>query len=200
VGDEMKGERGETGKRPEELSPRSIGGRLRLSAKRWAPAMILAAATGLLYPLHPEVVRRIGALMGENCLTFLGFVPPVFVLLGLFDVWVPRERVITHLGEESHLRGILLSFALGALAAGPLYISFPIASAMREKGAGEFNLLIFVGAWSTLKVPMFLFEFQSLGGCFALTRYVLSVLGVLLIAWILTKAPRDGILQKGDRP
>ena len=36
-------------------------------------------------------------------------IPPVFVLLGLLDIWVPREIMIKYMGEGSGLKGILLS-------------------------------------------------------------------------------------------
>ena len=49
------------------------------------------------------------------------------------------------------------------------------------------NVLVFIGAWSTLKIPMFLFEMQSLGARFAVARFLVDVPGIFLIAFILNK-------------
>lgn len=49
------------------------------------------------------------------------------------------------------------------------------------------NVWIFLGAWSTMKIPLLLFELHNLGALFALTRYGMSFLGVLGIAWVLER-------------
>jgi len=46
-------------------------------------------------------------------------------------------------------------------------ISTPIVAVFIKKGAKFRNVLIFIGAWSITKIPMFLFELSALGGIFA---------------------------------
>lgn len=113
--------------------------------------------------------------------------PPVFILLGLLDVWVPREVMIKYMGEGSGIVGVLLSIFIGSAAAGPLYGAFPIAAVFMNKGVKLSNILVLIGAWSTTKIPMILFEISSLGPKFALTRLALSIPGILIIAYILPK-------------
>ncbi|HHW03988.1 MAG TPA: permease [Thermoanaerobacterales bacterium] len=122
-----------------------------------------------------------------NFSEMLGVIPPIFLLLGLFDVWVPRETIIRFMGEESGITGVLLSIFLGAAAAGPLYGAFPVAGIMIKKGARFSNILIFLGAWSTLKIPMFLFEISSLGVKFAVTRWLVDIIGVILMALVIDR-------------
>ena len=50
------------------------------------------------------------------------------------------------------------------------------------------NVLIFLGAWSTTKIPMFLFELSALGTRFALTRLGASMVGIFVIAHLVDKA------------
>ena len=129
-------------------------------------------------------------LLGHTWRVFaqmLGVLPPVFLLLGLLDAWVPRETVIRFAGERSGPLGTVLSLLLGAAAAGPLYGAFPIAQTMAHKGASYFNVLVFVGAWSTLKVPMFLFELAALGATFAVTRWTVNVVGIIGLAWLVNR-------------
>jgi len=51
-------------------------------------------------------------------------IPPIFVLLGLLDIWVPRETMVKYMGEGSGLKGVLLSIFIGSAAAGPLMVHF----------------------------------------------------------------------------
>jgi hypothetical protein len=63
---------------------------------------------------------------------------------------------------------------------------------MMKKGASFFNVMIFIGAWATLKIPLFLFETQFLGGLFSVTRWICSLTGIVLIAFILDRLHSDG--------
>ena len=113
--------------------------------------------------------------------------PPVFILLGLLDVWVPRDTMVKYMGEGSGLKGILLAFLIGSAAAGPLYGAFPVAAVFMKKGVKFSNVLIFIGAWSTTKIPMFLFEVASMGRVFAVTRLLINLPGIIIIALVLEK-------------
>jgi uncharacterized membrane protein YraQ (UPF0718 family) len=112
-------------------------------------------------------------------------IPPIFILLGLLDVWVPKETMVKYMGEKSGLKGILLALFIGSAAAGPLYGAFPVAAVFMKKGVKFSNVLIFLGAWSTTKIPMFLFELASLGTRFAITRLLVDIPGIIIIAYIL---------------
>jgi uncharacterized membrane protein YraQ (UPF0718 family) len=128
--------------------------------------------------------------------------PPIFIILGLLDVWVPREKMVRFMGEGSGVKGVLLAFLLGAAAAGPLYGAFPVAQVLLRKGASVRNVTILLGSWSTLKIPMLLFELTSMGPRFTLTRMAVDVVGVLLIALLLdrfmTTKDREEIIAKAN--
>lgn len=112
-------------------------------------------------------------------------IPPIFVLLGLMDIWVPKETMIRYMGEGSGVKGTLLAIFIGSAAAGPLYGAFPVAAVFMKKGVSFLNVLIFIGAWSTTKIPMFLFEVSSLGAKFAVTRLLVDIPGIIIIAYII---------------
>ncbi|MBM7562095.1 permease [Fusibacter tunisiensis] len=114
-------------------------------------------------------------------------IPPVFILLGLLDVWIPKETMTRFMGDKSGVRGIVLSFVVGAAAAGPLYGAFPVAAVFMKKGVKFSNILIFIGAWSTMKIPMFIFELTALGPVFAITRMLINIPGILIIAHIISR-------------
>ena len=145
------------------------------------------AADIAVWVWNPVLGRQIGIQTTNGFVEMLSFLPPVFIILGLLDVWVPREVVISHLGGGSGLRGMALAIFLGAAAAGPLYGAFPVAAVMMKKGASLFNVMIFLGAWSTLKLPMFLFETQYLGLTFSVTRWICSLVGIIVMAYLIDR-------------
>ena len=44
--------------------------------------------------LEPSTGWRALELTGDNVVEMLSFLPPIFVLLGLLDVWVDRETMM----------------------------------------------------------------------------------------------------------
>ena len=135
------------------------------------------------YSLGLKVLKITGYSLKEMLLVM----PPIFILLGLLDIWIPKETMVKHLGEGSGLKGILLSFLLGSAASGPLYGAFPVAAVLMKKGAKFSNILVFIGAWSTTKIPMFLFEVASLGSAFAVTRLLADIVVIIIIASTLAR-------------
>lgn len=131
------------------------------------------------FPLYQH--KTVGMLLFQ-AETMLLVIPPIFILLGLFDVWVPREQMMRFMGPGSGAKGVLLAFLFGSFAAGPLYGAFPVAAVLMKKGASFSNILIFIGAWSTTKIPMLLFESAALGPRFALARLAIDLVGIVLIA------------------
>ena len=127
-------------------------------------------------------------------------VPPIFILLGLLDTWVPKETMVKYMGDESGLKGVLLAIFIGSAAAGPLYGAFPVASVFMKKGVKFTNVLIFIGAWSTTKIPMLLFEISALGYKFALTRLLIDIPAIIIIAHtlslLISKEEKDIIYEK----
>jgi len=158
--------------------------------KRIKPYLLLIIVGGIDLIVifnNNSLGREILKITGQNFLQMLMVLPPIFLFIGLLDVWVPRETIIAFLGEHSGVKGILLSILMGTVAAGPLYAAFPVAGIMMKKGAKFTNVLIFLGAWSTMKIPMFLFEITSLGARFAITRWFLSLGGILGMAWLIDR-------------
>jgi len=150
--------------------------------RRYAAVMAAAAIFIVFLLLLPLYRARAVATIAFQAETMLLVIPPIFVLLGLLDVWVPREQMIRFMGAGSGARGGLLAFLLGSFAAGPLYGAFPVAAVLMKKGASFTNILIFIGAWSTTKIPMLLFESSALGARFTLARLAIDIIGIIVIA------------------
>lgn len=136
--------------------------------------------------LNSQIGIKAFSIAGYSFKEMAMVIPPVFVLLGLLDVWVPRETMMKYMGEGSGIKGVVLAIILGSAAAGPLYGAFPIAAVFMKKGVKFTNILIFIGAWSTTKIPMFLFEMSALGSKFAMTRFIIDIPGIIIIAYLLS--------------
>jgi uncharacterized membrane protein YraQ (UPF0718 family) len=152
-----------------------------------APIVALAGLIIFMIAVPSLAQKTASSLIGQ-IQSMLLVVPPIFLILGLLDVWVPRETMMRFMGAGSGIKGPLIAFALGSAAAGPLYGAFPVASMLMKKGASFTNILIFIGAWSTTKIPMFLFETQALGYRFALARLAIDLVGIVVIAFALKAA------------
>ncbi len=167
--------------------------------KRYRVFLILLAINVVLGLILPDIGRRSAQLTWQNLLEMISIIPPIFILLGLLDVWVDRATMMKYTGKGSGLKGVLIAFLLGSAAAGPLYAAFPVAGVMLKKGSSLFNVFIFIGAWSTTKIPMLTFETANLGPAFTLTRLLLSILGILVIAKVtekgLSKEQKDKLYE-----
>ncbi len=113
--------------------------------------------------------------------------PVMFIIIGLFDVWIPIEKVQKHIGKNSGIKGILLVMLLAFLQAGPLYAAFPVAYLLKEKGCASVNIFIYLSAFTMAKIPMLTFEIGFLGLKFSLLRLVLSIPVFILIGFVMGK-------------
>lgn len=164
--------------------------------------LILRYKTFLLLLLLMIVVNFYSPQLGKesinniwnNVKEMLGVIPPIFILLGLLDVWVDRQTMMKYTGCGCGIKGLLISFLLGSAAAGPLYAAFPVAAMMIKKGSSLFNVFVFIGAWSTTKIPMLIFEASGLGVAFMAVRLGFSIIGIIFIA-----TSMNGILSQKEK-
>ena len=134
--------------------------------------IVLAVHLALWIP-SPGLAAQSLRNWGQGLVDVLLIVPSVLVLIGLFDAWVPKEVVARNLGRTS------------GGAAGPIYAAFPIGATLQEKGARTANLVIFLGAWATIKLPMLMMESGFLGIRFALLRLVLTLPGIIACGFLM---------------
>lgn len=159
--------------------------------KRYKFFILLVIINVFIVIIFPSVGKKSLGITLENFLEMLSIIPPVFILLGLLDVWVERETMIKFMGIKSGLVGVIIAFVLGSAAAGPLYAAFPIAGVLLKKGSKFSNVLIFIGAWSTTKIPMLLFEMSAMGWKFMLIRFIVDIPGIAIIAYVIEKLLSD---------
>lgn len=156
--------------------------------KKYLVFIISSLLIGIIFLWNKDIGIKAVDTVKFSFKEMIMVLPPIFILLGLLDTWVPKDTMVKFMGGDSGIIGILLSFFLGSAAAGPLYGAFPVAAVFMKKGVKFTNILIFIGAWSTTKLPMILFEITSMGAKFALTRFLINIPGILLISYIVNKS------------
>ncbi len=119
--------------------------------------------------------------------TMITVLPAMFIMVGLFDVWVPKEKVARHVGAGSGLKGIAAVVLLASLQGGPLYGAFPVAYILWKKGASPRNIFIYLGSFATIKISMLTFEMGFLGVKFSLVRTAFTLPVYIVIGFIMEK-------------
>lgn len=157
---------------------------MKVFLKRYKVFILLLLIQVLLLFTMPDLGKSSLVHIKDNVIEMMKVIPPIFVLLGLLDVWVDRQTMIRLTGKGSGIKGFIISLVLGAAAAGPLYAAFPVAVVMRNKGSSLFNIFVFLGAWSTAKIPLLTFEAANLGMKFMISRLCLSLIGIVVIAML----------------
>ncbi|MDD3803381.1 MAG: permease [bacterium] len=117
----------------------------------------------------------------------IAFLPLLFIIIGLFDEFVEKEKIMKHIGEYSGIKGSVIVILLATLQAGPLYGAFPVAYILWKKGCSIRNIFIYIGAFTTMKIPMLTFEITFLGVKFSLLRTLISLPVFIIIALLMEK-------------
>jgi uncharacterized membrane protein YraQ (UPF0718 family) len=153
--------------------------------KKYIFPMIFLILIGISYLFDFAAGEKIGLNFGMFFKEMIIFLPLMFILIGLFDVWVPREKIEKHIGKESGWKGTGLAILLATLQAGPLYGAFPFAYILWKKGCSIRNVFIYLGAFSTIKIPMLTFEIGFLGLKFSILRTLITLPIFILIGYIM---------------
>ncbi len=121
----------------------------------------------------------------QFAMTMLKLLPPAFLLIGLFDVWVSRDMVEKNFGKAGGPMKYLWSILLAATTVGGTFVAFPVAHALHAKGARYSAILAYVSAASLVMVPMTIIEASILGIKFSMVRLAVSLPLVIISSSLL---------------
>lgn len=154
-------------------------------SKRYLFFLIMIFITISIFLFDKNIGFKTLASAKSSFLQMLGVLPPIMLMLGLMDVWIPREILMKYMGDNSGFLGILLSILIGSLAAGPMYAAFPFTAVLIKKGVKFSNIIIFMNAWCVTKISTLLFEISSLGVKFTLVRLAINIPGIIIMGLII---------------
>jgi hypothetical protein len=165
---------------------RSLEARATALAKRFRFAIVFAFIIIALYFADEAEGMKAFNISLSNMKEMLSLIPPVFVFMGLLDTWVPKETFIRYMGEAS----------------GPLYIAFPIAVLLIKKKAKLAYVFFFLGVWSTMKIPLLLYELSYMGARFTAIQIAVCIPLFLLFSMVIEKTlsaeDRESLYRKAE--
>ena len=156
-------------------------------SKMFLPVLLVAVIDLIGWLIAPDSFNVVAQNTWEYLREAIVILIPVAVMMGLFEVWVPKSLIAQYLGHASGWQGVALAFLFGTLPTGPIYVAFPIAGMLLQKGARPLNIVILLNTWAALKIPQLIVETQFLGATFMLVRLALTVPSAFLIGWLVEK-------------
>ena len=108
----------------------------------------------------------------------------IFLLIGLFDAFVPKSIVVSVIGKGRGFLSILNSAIFGTIIAGPVSSAYPLGVLLLKKGATITVTVVFLNAWVMVGFVTIPFEISVFGKRFTLTRNVLAFLGTIIIGML----------------
>ncbi|GEM01167.1 Predicted permease [Halolactibacillus halophilus] len=166
--------------------------------KRYRALIILSIILLGLSLISPERGTQALSLTSASLIDMFSLLPPILVLVGLIDQWVDKQVLIKFMGDDSKFLGVIIALLLGGLAAGPLYIAFPIAITLLKKGANIRYVVFFLGVWTTAKLPIVLFEVAAFGWKYTLIHVSVGLIFFYLVGVFFEKRFDPNTLLKED--
>lgn len=148
---------------------------------------VVAAVNLIILNFFPRIGANAFRFTWKNFLNFVFMLTPIFICIGLMDIWIERDTMIKIMGEKSGFKGVLVALLLGMVTAVPLYALLPIAGVLLKKGSRISNVLIFLCSSASIRIPLLLFEITSMGWQFTFTRFGLNIIVVFVIVFIIEK-------------
>jgi len=129
----------------------------------------------------------------------LKIIPVVFILVGLFEVWVPRETIEKHLGNAKNIRAYIWVLLLAMTTIGGLFVALPIAETLEHKGASKPVVLTYLTGATVVRLPMTIFEATFLGLKFTMIRWSSAIVLTIVTSFILSAlSGKDPLFKTGD--
>jgi uncharacterized membrane protein YraQ (UPF0718 family) len=139
------------------------------------PLAVLAMYAALLF-FDPEKAMA-GLRNAGNALSSMLFsLALVFVFMLIMNIFLKPAWVTKFLGKDVGIKGVIFSITAGIISTGPIYAWYPLLKELKEKGAGNHMIAIFLHNRS---VKPFLLPVMI--SCFGFT-YVVILVTMTIIA------------------
>jgi uncharacterized membrane protein YraQ (UPF0718 family) len=114
----------------------------------------------------------------------LPFVFSIFLLIGLFDVFIPKSVVVSVVGRGRGFLAILNAALVGSVVGGPVSSVYPLGAVLLKKGATLAVAAVFMNAWIMVGFISMPFEISIFGKKFVFVRNVLAFIGAIIIGML----------------
>ncbi len=132
-----------------------------------------------------------GKVITDNFIIFardmLLILPPAFIIIGLFEIWISREKIEKSFGATSGFKKYIYAILLAATTVGGTFVAFPVGNSLYHKGADYSSIFTYITAASLVMIPMSIMEASIIGLEFTLLRIGLSLPLVIISSILLNK-------------
>jgi len=106
----------------------------------------------------------------------------VFIVMVLMDLFLQPGKITEFLGKKAGVKGLLLSATAGIISIGPIYAWYPLLKGLREKGAADFLLAVFLSnrAVKPFLIPIMISYF---GWLYVLVLTFFTILGSIAVGY-----------------
>ena len=113
-------------------------------AGMWLFPAAVAILYLILYFVTPE--KTLHAIRASGNILFNMLIPLslVFILMLLLNLFLKPAQIVRFLGRESGIKGLSLAVAGGIISTGPIYAWYPLLKELKEKGAGNLTIAVFL--------------------------------------------------------
>lgn len=112
---------------------------------------------------------------------------PIFILIifisALINFFLKPKHIIKHFGEDSGFRGIVYALLSGILSHGPMYMWYGIVNEIRESGAKDKLVIIFLYA-RAVKIPLLVFMIDLFGLAFTIIITLYTIVASVLQGYL----------------
>ena len=145
---------------------------------------------GILFAVMPDKASLALKSSGNIFLNMLVPLCLVFVLMILLNLFLKPAQIARFLGKGAGIKGILLPAAAGIISTGPIYVWYPLLRNLREKGAGNSPIAIFLynRAVKPFLLPVMIAYF---GWVYVVILTILTVLGSIAIGYSLSALTKE---------
>ena len=150
--------------------------------------IIILVIYAILFVISPD---KAGLAIESSGNVFLSMIIPlslVFLIMLLINLFLKPAAVAKFLGKGSGIKGIALSAAAGIISTGPIYAWYPLLKDLKEKGAGESSIAIFLynRAVKPFLLPVMITYF---GWLYVVTLIILTVLASVVVGFSVSIYP-----------
>ena len=154
------------------------------------PCSVLAVY-GILYAIKPD---KISIALKSTGSIFSQMIVPlslVFVLMLALNLFLKPAQIVKFLGKEAGIKGVILSAAAGIISTGPVYAWYPLLKDLREKGAGNSFMAIFLGN-RAIKLPLLPIMISYFGWVYVIILTVFTILASIFAGYAVGVLAKEG--------
>ncbi len=151
---------------------------------------IIFVIYGVFFVVMPD---RAFIALKNTSKVFVNIIIPlifVFILLFCINLFLKPSHIVRFLGKSSGIKGVTLSAIAGIISMGPIYAWYPMLKALREKGAKNSLIAIFLGnrAVKPFLLPIMVSYF---GWIYVLILTVFTIFGSLVVGYFVDALVRE---------